>query len=79
MGKGKIASLTDKFDSKNIKKDVKLPLLKKIGQENPEAVNPSSIVNPVVNYYHSRIAKSLDLKENGYITALSRQHFIQTI
>lgn len=32
LGKGKIASLTDKFDSRNTKKDVKLPLLKKIGQ-----------------------------------------------
>jgi CTD small phosphatase-like protein 2 len=31
------------------------------------------------NYYWGRVAKSLDNKENGYMVALSRQHFVQTI
>jgi predicted secreted acid phosphatase len=31
------------------------------------------------NYYMARVAKSLETKDSNYLTALARQHFLQTV
>lgn len=79
LGRSKLENEVDKAHSKNIKHDLKLPILKRREPDNPEVKNASTIIVPNANYYTSRIAKSHDPKETGYLVALARQHFLQTV
>ena len=81
IAKSKMDNDLAKPHSKSLKNDLKLPFLRKKEAENPETKNNSSIIhlNPSLNYYVNRVAKSFDPKENGYLVALARQHFLQTI
>lgn len=42
-------------------------------------VKNTSIQPVSPSYYLTRVAKSFDFKENGYLVALTRQHFTQTV
>lgn len=79
LGKSKLDNEGEKIHSKSIKHDLKLPILKRREPDNPESKNASTLIVPNSSYYTSRVAKAADLKENGYLAALARQHFQQTI
>jgi hypothetical protein len=79
LGRSKLDNEGEKIHGKSIKHDLKLPLLKRREQDNPESKNGSTFAAQNNGYYTARIAKSADIKENGYLVALARQHFLQTI